>query len=126
MTHEILSITAVLEPPRRDTMIWTWVSVTFLQRKRKSSTVPMKMMSALLLAKGSLTCWKISRYVLVLKCFYFCACWPLRTLGSNIYQHDRQKSWLGFLELIKHLSSLNLVPAVIPAKMFSYVQEHIA
>ena len=72
MTHEILSITAVLEPPRRDTMIWTWVSVTFLQRKWKSSTVLMKIMSALLLAKGSLTCWEISRYVLVLKCFYFC------------------------------------------------------
>lgn len=43
----------VLEHPRRDKVIWTLVLVTFLQMKRKSSTVQMKMMSALLLVKGA-------------------------------------------------------------------------
>lgn len=59
----MLSIAAVLEHPRRDPMIWTFILVTFLQMKRKSSTVLMKTMSALLLVKGSLTCWKINKYV---------------------------------------------------------------
>ena len=63
MSKAIFSIKAVLEHPRRDTVIWTLVFVTFLQMKRKSATVQMKMMSALLLVKGSLICWTINRYV---------------------------------------------------------------
>ena len=59
----IFSIKAVLEHPWRDKVIWTLVLVTFLQMKRKSSTVQMKMMSALVLVKGSLICWMINRYV---------------------------------------------------------------
>ena len=63
VSKAIFSIKAVLEHPRRDTVIWTLVFVTFLQMKRKSATVQMKMMSALLLVKGSLICWTINRYV---------------------------------------------------------------
>ena len=63
MSNAIFSIKAVLEHPRRDTVIWTLVLVTFLPMKRKSSTVQMKMMSALLLVKGRLICWMINRYV---------------------------------------------------------------
>ena len=61
VTITTLSVEAVLEHPRRDTMIWTLVLETFLRTRRKSSTVLMKMMSALVLAKGSLTCWEINR-----------------------------------------------------------------
>ena len=63
VSNVIFSIKAVLEHPRRDKVIWTLVLVTFLQMKRKSSTVQMKMMSALVLVKGSLICWTINRYV---------------------------------------------------------------
>lgn len=59
--NAVLSPEAVLEHPRRDTVIWISVLVTCLRMRRKSSTVLTKTMSALVLAKGSLTCWEINR-----------------------------------------------------------------
>ncbi|KAI2567377.1 FGD6 isoform 4 [Pan troglodytes] len=50
---------AVQEHPRRNRMIL--VLVTFPLMRRKSSTVLMKMMSALSQVKESLTHWKINR-----------------------------------------------------------------